>query len=58
MMRKNYKVTFKQRFMGEVIEDSYVKYQQTVEEMDRAIDALCSDPHVFRCWYEELEEEV
>lgn len=51
-MRKNYRLIFKQRFMGQVLQDVIMKYGKTVAEME----ALYSDPHVFQVWYEEVAE--
>lgn len=56
-MRKNYRVIYSQYFSGEELQDSYIKYNQTVAEMEQAITALYSDPHVFAARYEEVAED-
>ena len=55
-MRKNYRLIFKQRFMGQVLQDVIMKYDKTVAEMEQSVNALYSDPHVFQVWYEEVVE--
>lgn len=55
-MKKNYRLIYKQRFMGNVLQDVIVKYDKTVAEMEEAVNALYSDPHVFQVWYEEMAE--
>ncbi|EIT0069581.1 hypothetical protein L1A92_002594, partial [Listeria innocua] len=44
---KVYKITYKQRFMGEVIVDSYERTVKDDNELRSAINALYDDPHVF-----------
>lgn len=53
-MRKNYRLIYKQRFMGKVLQEVIVKYDKTVAEMEEAVNALYSDPCVFQVWYEEM----
>lgn len=55
-MRKDYRIIYKQKYMGEEMQDSYVKYNATVAEMEQAINDLYSDPHVTSAKYECLEE--
>lgn len=57
MDRKNYRVIYKQKYMGQVLQDSYIKYSATMAEMEQAITNLYSDPCVFSAWHEEQEEE-
>ena len=54
-MRKNYRLIYKQEFNGKVLQDVIKKYDKTVAEMEAAVDALYSDPHVFSVWYEEVK---
>ena len=42
-----YRITYKQRFAGKVLEDSYIKRVRSYEEIDMAIEALYDDPCVF-----------
>lgn len=53
-MTKRYKITYKQRFMGEVLTDSYIKYVNNYGELIQAEQALYEDPHVFSVEWEEL----
>lgn len=55
-MRKDYRIIYKQKFMGKELQDSYVKYNATVAEMEQAISDLYSDPCVYSARYESLEE--
>ena len=55
MSRKDYRVIYKQEFSGKDLQDSYIKRNATIGEMEQAIDALYSDPHVYSAHYEELE---
>lgn len=55
-MRKNYRLIYKQRFMGEELQDTIMKYNKTIAEMEEAVNALYSDPHVFSARYEEVED--
>lgn len=54
-MRKNYRLIYKQEFNGKILQDVVKKYNKTVAEMESALDALYSDPHVFSVWYEEVK---
>lgn len=56
MKRKNYRIIYKQKFNGEILQDSYMKYNATIYEMEQAINNLYSDPHVFSARYEEVTE--
>lgn len=53
---KQYRITYKQDFMGKTLEDSYVRCVKNEYELDNIIDALYEDPYVFSVDYEELEE--
>lgn len=53
---KVYKITYKQRFMGEVIVDSYERTVKDDNELRYAINALYDDPHVFSVSSEEVSE--
>ena len=54
-MKKNYRLIYKQNFMGQVLQDVIMKYDKTVAEMEQAVNALYSDPCVFQVWYEEVQ---
>lgn len=54
-MKKNYRLIYSQKFMGKVLRDVIMKYDKTVAEMEEAVNALYSDPHVFEAWYEEVQ---
>lgn len=52
---KRYRITYKQRFNGEVLTDTYVR---TVSDYGELIDIeqrLYADPHVFSVEWEEIE---
>ena len=53
-MRKDYKVTYAQSFNGKTLEDSYIKYNKTFEEMEQVVRDLHTDPHVMYVDYEEV----
>ncbi|WP_202621243.1 hypothetical protein [Enterococcus sp. JM9B] len=55
-MKKNYRLIYKQRYMGKVLQDVIMKYDKTVAEMEQAVNDLYSDPCVFEVWYEEVAE--
>lgn len=50
---KHYVITYKQKFWGEVLEDTYDKWCNPIE-LEEAITALYSDPHVFSVDYVEI----
>ena len=54
---KRYLITYKQRFMGEVLVDSYERVVENMAELDQAVDALYSDPHVFSVTCKELKDD-
>ncbi|MGX7065963.1 hypothetical protein DFR54_102370 [Vagococcus fluvialis] len=53
-MRKDYKVTYVQSFNGKRLEDSYMTYGKTFEEMEQVVSNLHTDPHVLHVDYEEV----
>lgn len=55
--RKNYRLIYRQKFMGKIIQDVTLKFDKTVDEMEEAVKALYSDPCVFKVWYEEMGAE-
>ena len=55
-MTKRYRITYKQRFMGKVLTDSYIKTINNFNELIQAEQALRSDPHVFSVKWEEVED--
>ena len=56
-MRKNYRLIYKQCFMGEELQDTIMKYNKTIAEMEQSVNDLYSDPHVFSVRYEEVQNE-
>ncbi|KAF1303685.1 hypothetical protein BAU16_03725 [Enterococcus sp. JM9B] len=56
VVKKNYRLIYKQRYMGKVLQDVIMKYDKTVAEMEQAVNDLYSDPCVFEVWYEEVAE--
>lgn len=53
-MIKDYKVTYVQSFNGKRLEDSYMTYGKTFEEMEQVVSNLHTDPHVLYVEYEEV----
>lgn len=53
MEEKHWMIRYKQKFMGEILEDSYDKYC-TYEELQQAVMALYEDHHVFSVDWHEL----
>lgn len=56
-MRKNYRLIYKQCFMGEELQDTIMKYNKTIAEMEQSVNDLYSDPHVFSVRYEEVQND-
>lgn len=54
---KRYRITYKQRFNGEVLVDSYIKTVRDYGELLKAEQDLYSDPHVFSVEWEELTDD-
>lgn len=54
---KRYRISYKQEFNGEILRDSYVRTVRSERELQKAVSALYSDPHVFSVTCEELERE-
>jgi hypothetical protein len=54
---KRYRISYKQEFNGEILRDSYVRTVRSERELQKAVSALYSDPHVFSVTCEELEDE-
>lgn len=50
---KHYKIIYSQKFMGEILTDTYDKWC-TARELEDSISALYDDPHVFNVEYIEL----
>lgn len=57
-MGKNYRLIYKQRFMGEELQDTIMKYDKTIAEMEQSVNDLYSDPHVFSVRYEEVQNDT
>ena len=52
-----YKVTYKQRFNGEVLTESYIRSVRNKQELHDVREALLSDDHVFNVEFEKVVEE-
>lgn len=46
----NVKIHYKQKFMGEILEDSYDQQVVSGHNLVGAFDGLQTDPHVFKVW--------
>lgn len=57
-MRKNYRLIYKQCFMGEELQDTIMEYNKTIAEMEQSVNDLYSDPHVFSVRYEEVQNDT
>lgn len=53
---RRYRIIYKQKFMGKILQDSYIRTVENEHELQHAISALYEDPHVFSVTYEELED--
>ena len=53
---KQYRVHYKQKFMGEILEDSYIRTVNDESELYQIEMALYDDPHVFSVHCEEIVE--
>lgn len=53
-MEKSYRFIHKQKFMGKVLQDSFIKTVRSEKEIQETVSALYSDPHVFQVTYEEI----
>lgn len=53
---KRYRITYKQKFNGKILTDSYIKTVRNRGELIQAEQALYSDPHVFSVEWEEIGE--
>lgn len=51
---KQYRITYKQKFSGEILEDSYIRTVKNEKELKKIENSLYEDPHVFSVEYEEL----
>lgn len=56
MERKDYCITYTQRFMGQYLDDTIIKRNKTVAEMEEAVRALYTDTHVLGVYYAEIRE--
>ncbi|GGN64482.1 hypothetical protein [Oceanobacillus indicireducens] len=55
---KRYRISYKQEFNGEILQDSYVRTVRSEWELQKAVSALYSDSHVFSVTCEELEGDL
>lgn len=53
---KRYRIIYKQKFNGEILQDSYIRTVRNGHELQQAVSALYEDPHVFSVTYEALED--
>jgi hypothetical protein len=53
---KRYLITYKQKFCGEILVDSYVRTVSSYKELFEIEQRLYSDPHVFSVEWEEVTE--
>ncbi|EPI25455.1 hypothetical protein D354_00483 [Enterococcus faecalis] len=44
--------------MGEELQDTIMKYNKTIAEMEQSVNDLYSDPHVFGVRYEEVQNDT
>lgn len=54
---KQYRIHYKQRFNGEVLEDSYIRTVKSEKDLIKIEEALYDDPHVFSVHAEEINED-
>lgn len=54
---KRYRFIHKQKFMGKILQGSFIKTIRNEHEIEETVRALYSDPHVFYVIYEALEGE-
>lgn len=54
---KRYRIHYKQKFNGKVLEDSYIRFVESERDLIKIEDALYDDPHVFSVHAEEITEE-
>lgn len=52
-----YRFIHKQKFMGKVLQDSFVKTVQGEREVQETVRAIYSDPHVFSVTYEKVGDQ-
>lgn len=53
---KHYKITYLQKFRGEILEDSYCVQVENEGQLQKKIDRLYEDSHVFSVNYKEVIE--
>lgn len=53
---KRYRIIYKQKFNGEILQGSYIRSVANESELQQAVSALYEDPYVFSVTYEALEE--
>lgn len=51
---KHYKITYLQKFRGEILEDSYCVQVENEGQLQKKIDMLYDDSHVFSVNYKEV----
>ena len=53
---KRYRIIYKQKFNGKILQNSYIRSVANESELQQAVSALYDDLHVFSVTYETLEE--
>lgn len=56
-MMKQYRIYYKQKFDGKILEDSYIRTVESEGDLMKIEDALYDDPHVFSVYAEEISDE-
>ncbi|MEB6549735.1 hypothetical protein MXL46_11620 [Heyndrickxia sporothermodurans] len=54
---KRYRIHYKQKFNGEILEDSYIRTVRDERDLIKIEEDLYSDPHVFSVFAEEIDSE-
>lgn len=54
-MMKRYRIHYKQKFNGEILEDSYVRTVENESDLIKIENLLYEDPHVFSVYAEEIK---
>lgn len=53
---KQYRIHYKQKFMGKILEGSYLRTVVDEEELFKIEERLYNDPHVLSVFWEELKD--
>ena len=55
---KQYRIHYKQKFGGEILENSYIRTVDSERDLIKIEDALFDDPHVFSVHAEKISNEM